>query len=165
MMFVHPGGITGTICSSFLGYKDHHNRHNFTASSQGFIRLYLCAPKTTRCNPKYNVYNQINYTKTFEILSASVMHRASYLQQQPLRYSYLILQLKPFNMHKVGSWMKVKVVLPRFGSVRVRDIFGQPEPEPGQIFLKFPDPQTEPLLTLSSGQKWFGLRFNLGLTH
>ena len=39
------------------------------------------------------------------------------------------------------------VVLSRFGPVRVKDIFGQPEPELGQIFPKFPDPQTEPLLT------------------
>ena len=56
------------------------------------------------------------------------------------------------------------VVLPRFGSVRVRDIFGRPGPEPGRIFLKFPDPQTEPLLTLGSGQKRFGSRFDPGST-
>ena len=56
------------------------------------------------------------------------------------------------------------LVLPRFGSVRVRDIFGRPEPEPGRIFLKFPDLQTEPLLTLGSGQKRFGSRFDPGST-
>ena len=93
MMFVYPGGITGTIWSSFLGHKDHRDRHNFTVSSQSIIRLDLRVPKTTRCNLKHSAYNQTNYTKKYEILSASVMHRASYLQQQPLRYSYLILQL------------------------------------------------------------------------
>ena len=48
----------------------------------------------------------------------------------------------------------------RFGS----DIFGQPGPEPGRIFLKFLDPQTEPLLTLGLGQNRFRSRLDPGST-